>query len=102
MTVDQGSGPVAVTDGMTITAAQIPSLTYTPDTNANGNALSTFDFSVNDADNGTVTATMTIDVTAVNDVPVAADSSLTTDEDTSKTFAVGDFAFTDVETDSLA
>ena len=36
LTVDQGSGAVAVTNGLTITAAQIPSLTYIPAANANG------------------------------------------------------------------
>ncbi|MDB5384403.1 MAG: hypothetical protein JWM11_49, partial [Planctomycetaceae bacterium] len=102
LTVDQGSGAVAVTNGMTITAAQIASLTFTPAANANGSARSTFNFTVNDASNGTVAATMTINLTAVNDVPVAQASSVTTNEDTAKTFAVSDFQFTDVEGDSLA
>lgn len=70
LTVDQGAGAVAVTDGMTITAAQLASLIYTPAADENGAARSTFDFSVNDADSGTQTATMTINVTSVNDAPV--------------------------------
>ncbi|WP_238537812.1 beta strand repeat-containing protein, partial [Zavarzinella formosa] len=69
LTVDQGSGAVTVTNGMTITVAQIPSLTYTPALNANGSALSKFDFKANDAGLGTVSATMTINVTPVNDAP---------------------------------
>jgi hypothetical protein len=101
LTVDQGAGPVAVTTGMTITAAQIPTLTYTPAPNANGTGRSTLDFMVNDADLGTVSATMTIDVTPVNDAPVAAASSVTANEDTAKTFAVSDFNYTDLESDSL-
>ena len=39
-----------VTDGDTITAAQIPNLVYTPAANANATPLATFDFTVNDAD----------------------------------------------------
>jgi len=53
-----------VANGMTITAAEIATLTYTPAADANGSARSTFDFAVNDADSGTVSATMTIHVTA--------------------------------------
>ncbi len=69
LTVDQGSGAVAVTNGMTITAAQIATLIYTPATNANGAARSTFSFKVNDADVGTVAGAMTVHVTAIDDDP---------------------------------
>ncbi|HEX3151592.1 MAG TPA: Ig-like domain-containing protein [Gemmataceae bacterium] len=100
--VDQGSGLVDVTNGMTITAAQISTMVYASPLNANGNARSKFDFGANDVDSGTVSATMTINVTAVNDVPVAQPSSVMTNEDTAKTFAVGDFTFTDVEGNGLA
>ncbi|MEK6259848.1 MAG: Ig-like domain-containing protein [Planctomycetota bacterium] len=102
LTVNQGSGAVTVTNGMTILAADLANLMYTPAANANGSDRSTFDFQVNDADSGTVAATLTINVTAVNDVPVANASSVTTNEDTAYTFAVGDFGFTDVEGNSLA
>ena len=44
---------------------------------------------------------MTIDVTAVNDLPTAADKTVTATEDTALVFAVADFGFTDVETDQL-
>jgi hypothetical protein len=76
-------------------------LVYTPAANANGSARSTFTFRANDSGNGTVAATMTVNVTAVNDVPVALASSVTTNEDTAKTFAASDFLFTDVEGNSL-
>src|SRR5262249_39512088 len=69
LTVNQGSGAVAVTNGMTITAAQISTLTYTPAANASGASRSSFTFTVNDAGQGTVAATMTINVTAVADAP---------------------------------
>lgn len=101
LTVNQGAGAITVTNGMTITAAQIASLVYTPASNANGSARSTFNFKVNDTDSGTVAAAMTINVTAVNDVPVAQVSSVSTNEDTAKTFAASDFLFNDVESDSL-
>ncbi|MCA9054376.1 MAG: Ig-like domain-containing protein, partial [Planctomycetaceae bacterium] len=91
LTVDLGAGPVAVTNGMTITATQIASLTYTPAPNGNGSARSTFDFKVNDAGSGTVSATMSIHVTAVNDAPVRTAGSLaaiTVDEDSANVTAV--------------
>jgi phosphodiesterase/alkaline phosphatase D-like protein len=82
LTVDQGSGQVAVTNGMTITAAQIPTLTFSPAANANGSARSAFNFTVNDIGQGTVAATMTINVSAVNDAPVlTVPATQTTAED---------------------
>src|SRR5438477_611856 len=87
---------------MTITAAQIATLVYTPAANANGAARSTFDFTVNDAGSGTVTATMTINVRRVHDVTAATGHSGMTNEDTDKTFATTDFLFTDVEGNALA
>lgn len=58
---------------------------------------------MNDADVGTVAAAMSINVAAVNDIPVAPQvSSVTINEDTAQTFAASDFLFTDVENDSLA
>jgi hypothetical protein len=102
LTVDQGAGAVPVTDLMTITAAQIPSLTYTPAANGNGAARSTLLFAVNDAQTGSVLGPMTINVTAVNDRPVVAGSIVTTNEDEAKVFAVSDFPFTDADNDPLA
>jgi len=102
LTVDLGDGAVAVTDGMVITAAQISSLTYTPLAHQFGSPRSTFDFAVNDTEAGVILATMDLNVTALNDVPAAAASSVTTDEDTPYTFTEGDFQFSDVEGDPLA
>ena len=45
---------------------------------------------------------MTIDVTAVNDLPTAADKTVTATEDTAFVFALADFGFSDVETGSVA
>ena len=76
------SGGTTVTNGMTITAAQIASLVYTPAGNANGAPLATFDFTVNDAGAGVTAARMDIDVTPVNDTPVANSDIILAGEDT--------------------
>ena len=48
---------------------------------ANGAPLATFDFTVNDAGLGVVAAQMDIDITPVNDVPVATVNTVSTTED---------------------
>ena len=58
---------VNVTDGMTITLAEVADLTFTPAPNSSASA--TFDYTVNDADSGTVSSQMAITVTPVNDAP---------------------------------
>ena len=57
-----------------------PNLTYTPGPNLNGS--DSFTFKVNDGDLDSATATVSINVTAVNDAPVAEDQSVATSEDT--------------------
>ena len=60
----------AVTASQVILAASIPSLTYTPPANANGAGYASFTFKVNDGtDDSAAASTMTINVTAVNDLP---------------------------------
>ena len=49
-----------------------------------------------------VASTMTVNVTPVNDAPVSSASSVTTNEDTTYTFAADDFSFTDEEGDTLS
>ena len=80
---------VTVNNGDTITAAQIANLVYTPVGDANGAPLATFDFTVNDAGLGVVAAQMDIDITPVNDLPVATVNTVSTTEDTAYTFAAG-------------
>ena len=76
---------------------------YTPDPNASGNGLDSFDFSVRDdrflvSD---IVNTLTFDVAAVNDVPVAADDPFDTDEDVVLTGSVlGND--TDIDGDTLS
>jgi len=55
-------------------------VTYTPD--ADFDDSDSFDFRVTDADGAFDEATVTIDVTPINDAPVATDDSYSTDEDT--------------------
>ena len=62
-------------------------ITYSP--NANSNGSDSFTYTVNDAEGATSnTATVSITITAVNDVPVAADDSASTNEDNAVQVAV--------------
>jgi len=63
-------------------AGTAPSLTYTPNSNYNG--IDSLAFKVNDGTVDSNTATVTITVTPVNDLPVANAQDVTTSEDTSK------------------
>ena len=88
--------------GQDIPAADISNLVFRPAADANGASYDTFTFSVNDGTTDSAsTYTMTIDVTAVNDAPTAADNTVTTNEDTDHTFSESEFGFSDVDGDSL-
>ncbi len=74
------------------------SCTYTPSLNYNG--VDTFTYYVNDGTINSSTATVTITINAINDLPdMAADFSITTPEDTPINFSVA--AATDVDPDTL-
>ena len=74
-------------------------LTFTPLANANGAGYDSFQFTVNDGvADSLASATMTIDVTAVNDLPTATDNTVTATEDTAFVFAPVNFGFIDVDT----
>ena len=70
--------------------------TYTP--NADFNGTDSFTFTANDGTVDSEIATFTITVNAVNDAPVAADGSASTDEDTTLN---GSVSATDVDNDPL-
>ena len=72
-------------------------LVYTPDANFNG--TDTFTYSITD---GTAfdTATVTITVTAINDLPVANDDGVTTIEDTAVTVLIADLLLNDSDVES--
>ncbi|MBI2790488.1 MAG: cadherin-like domain-containing protein [Gammaproteobacteria bacterium] len=92
-----------VTVGQEISVADIPFLTYTPTANANGTGYASFDFKVKDdgltanggIDTDPTANKITIDVTSVNDAPSGADKTVSTLEDTAKTFTAADFGFSD-------
>ena len=73
-----------------------PSLTYTPTLNATG--ADSFTFKVKDASVSSATAAVSITIANVNDAPVVADQSVTTDEDIAKSITL---VGTDVDADTL-
>ena len=99
-TLTHSAGVVTVTNGMTITAAQLADLTFTSALNDFTN--SSFTYTVNDVGIGIISAVMNITVNAVNDVPVATGNTVIASEDVPLVIGVGDFNFTDIESDSLA
>ncbi|VXD17292.1 hypothetical protein PL8927_590035 [Planktothrix serta PCC 8927] len=56
--------------GQTLTSAEISQLEFVPQPNING-AAGVFLYSVSDSENPTVSQTVTVNITAVNDLPVA-------------------------------
>ena len=71
-------------------------VTYTP--NANFSGADSFTYTISDGQGGTATATVTLEVTAVNDAPVGQDSSAGGDEDAA---IEGVVSATDVDGDTL-
>src|SRR6266568_459148 len=101
---------VAVTAGQSVTAADIAAglLRFAPALNANGTGYANFGFRVQD-DGGTANGgvdrdpterTITVNVTAVNDAPVAANAQASTLEDNALVLDLRTFA-TDVDGDAL-
>ncbi len=91
--------------GQTINTADINNgaLVFTPDSDENGVAYTSFDFQVHD-DGGTANGgvdqdqtpnSITIDVTSVNDTPLGTDNTLNTNEDTPLIINAADFGFSD-------
>ncbi|MCP4768146.1 MAG: tandem-95 repeat protein, partial [Gammaproteobacteria bacterium] len=94
------AGTFATTQGGSITIAADGSYTYTPAANFNG--VDSIDYTVTD---GSLTdvGTLTINVTAVNDAPVAVDDSVTATEDTPFNSAIDlDTNDTDLDGDALS
>jgi hypothetical protein len=103
---------IAVSAGQAVSAADIASglLRFTPAPNANAASYATFTFQLQD-DGGTANGgvdfdatarTMTVSVTAVNDAPSGANSTLTVQQDGVYVFSTGDFGFADSEGDAFA
>ncbi|ACE83120.1 retention module-containing protein [Cellvibrio japonicus] len=68
------------TNGTVVLNATTGTFTYTPNADYHGN--DSFVVTISDGNGGTTTSTVTIGVTPVNDVPVAADDYFVIDEDT--------------------
>ena len=88
-------GTSNVTAGQVITAANIPNLTFVPNTDAT--TQGSFTFKVTDSLGGTTSAaaaTMTINVTP-DAGPLAVDSTATAIENHTYTFKVSDFGYSD-------
>ena len=99
----------AVMEDQVITSADIDAnrLVFAPAANGQGEPYTSFTFKVSDGTYESVSAsTMTVNVTAVNEVnevPTASDNTVTTTVDTAHTFAAADFNFADGDTgDALA
>ncbi|OHC78203.1 MAG: hypothetical protein A3G18_05400 [Rhodospirillales bacterium RIFCSPLOWO2_12_FULL_58_28] len=70
---------------------------FTPDANFNGAA--TFDCTTSDGAGGTSTSTVTVDVAAVNDAPVASADGASTSEDTAVTIMASSLLANDTDID---
>ena len=93
-TLYRGNGTTdEITAGGTVLAGSI--VTFVPAANASGSPYATFQFAVSDGSLNSSAATVTVNVTAVNDAPAGANASVTTPEDVAYTFAAGDFGFSD-------
>jgi hypothetical protein len=75
-------------------------ITFTPDNNFNG--VASFTYTVSDGSSISNSATVTVNVAAVNDAPVVNNHVLTTVEDTSITYSVGDLLSSDIDVDGDA
>ena len=100
-----GSAWVDVTENQVITATDIAAnnLRFNPAANENGSSYTTFDFTVNDGDADSASAnTITVNVTAVNDAPVADDETNSVNEDATVTVTDGtsDVLHGDTDADS--
>ena len=83
-------------NGTVVLNAATGAFVYTPNSNYNGN--DSFTVTISDGNGGTTTSTVTVGVAAVNDLPVAQDLSLTTDEDVAVN---GQIVATDIDGDTL-
>jgi hypothetical protein len=90
-----------VSPGQLISAAQLNAgqFTYSPPANQCGVPFTTFTFSVRDASSAYDPSpnTLTVNVACVNDAPAGTNGAVTTNEDTNRAFAAGDFGFSDVD-----
>ena len=95
--------PVVVGQAIGRAALASADLRFAPAPDGHGTPYAMFDFRVNDGtDDSVSTYTMTIHVTAENDLPTAMDSAVVVGEDTTYTFSATDFSFADIDGDPLS
>ncbi|KQT11041.1 Ig-like domain-containing protein [Ramlibacter sp. Leaf400] len=87
--VTAGTGGTVVLDG--------GSIVFTPDAGFNGTA--TFSYTVEDGEGGTTTATVSVQLSAVNDAPVAGADAVATSEDQALTLLPGVLLANDSDSD---
>lgn len=104
--LDVDTDPLSITavanaSGGTVTLSG-NAIVFTPDSNFNGDG--SFDYTVEDGNGGSDTATVQVTVNPVNDAPIAIDDALSTDEDTVLQVAASQLLSndSDVENDSLS
>ena len=99
-------------DTLTVTSVSNPAggtvaiasgeITFTPTANLCGNNAGSYDYTVSDGNGGTDTGTVTVDLTCIDDAPVANDDSRTVGEDSgATTFGTLLGNDTDVEGDAI-
>ena len=93
-----------VTANQQVTKADIDTghLTFFPIVNENGANYAQMTFSANDGHQDSATATMVLDVNAVNDAPRVGSAFLNIQEDTPHSLSPADFNFSDVDGDALS
>ncbi|MEZ8545072.1 VCBS domain-containing protein [Vibrio splendidus] len=93
----------AVTANQQITKADLDAghLTFTPISNENGANYAQFTFTANDGHQDSASATMVVDVNAVNDAPIVGSSFISSLEDKPHAFTTADFKYSDIDGDAL-
>ncbi|MDW4814098.1 VCBS domain-containing protein, partial [Shewanella fidelis] len=76
-------------------------LSFTPVHNENGRQYANFQFSANDGHQDSATATMILNVDAINDAPTVGSSFISSKEDQPHSFTEAEFKFSDVDGDTL-
>ncbi|MEZ8169383.1 VCBS domain-containing protein [Vibrio sp. FF266] len=93
----------AVTANQQISKADLDAghLTFTPISNENGANYAQFTFTANDGHQDSASATMVVDVNAVNDAPIVGSSFISSLEDKPHAFTTADFKYSDIDGDAL-
>ncbi|MCL9777253.1 VCBS domain-containing protein [Vibrio sp. S4B1] len=93
----------AVTTNQQISKADLDAghLTFTPISNENGANYAQFTFTANDGHKNSASATMVVDVNAVNDAPIVGSSFINSLEDKPHAFTTADFKYSDIDGDAL-